>query len=50
MGSSLPQATFLIMQCAEKAPTAILNIIKADIKRFAFEKLSFYEETSHIRR
>ncbi|KAH9171401.1 hypothetical protein EDB89DRAFT_2179290 [Lactarius sanguifluus] len=25
-------ATFLIMQCAEKAPTAVLNLIKADIK------------------
>lgn len=38
------------MQCAEKAPTAILNLIKADIKRFAFAKLSFYEEIFHIRR
>jgi len=38
------------MQCAEKAPTAVLNLIKSDIKRFAFGKMSCYEETFHIRR
>ena len=38
------------MQCAEKAPAAVFNLIKADIKRFAFRMMSFYEETFHIQR
>ena len=49
-GFVTPQATFLIMQCAEKAPAAVFSLIKGDITRFAFGKMCFYEETFHAQR
>jgi hypothetical protein len=36
------------MQCAEKAPTAILDVMMADIRRSVFEDMLFREQTIQV--
>jgi hypothetical protein len=45
--SIMLQATFLIMQGAEKTPAAILNVIKADIKS-VFGSMLLRKQAIHV--